>query len=50
MVVCAGKTTREACRLAIHRMTSAGGKILGVVMQKARVAPSPYYTAYQERA
>ncbi|ALA60775.1 GumC family protein [Nitrospira moscoviensis] len=51
MVVCAGKTTREACRLAIQRMAFAGGKMLGVVMQKARVEDSPYYTAYyQEQA
>jgi len=48
LVVCAGETTREASRLAIQRLTFAGGKILGVVMQKARVTPSTYYTAYQE--
>jgi polysaccharide biosynthesis transport protein len=51
LVVSSGETTREACRLAVQRMTFAGGKILGIVMQKARVAPSPYYTAYyQEQA
>jgi capsular exopolysaccharide synthesis family protein len=50
LVVSAGHTTREACRLAIRRTTFAGGKVLGVVMQKARVADSPYYcAAYQER-
>ncbi len=50
LVVSAGETTREACRLAIQRTTSAGGKVLGVVMQKARVADSPYYcAAYQDR-
>jgi capsular exopolysaccharide synthesis family protein len=49
LVVSAGQTTREACRLAVQRIALAGGKILGVVMQKARVADSPYYyTAYQE--
>lgn len=49
LVVSAGQTTREACRLAVQRITHAGGKILGVVMQKARVADSPYYYAQQHQ-
>ena len=49
LVVSAGETTREACRLAIQRTTVSGGKLLGIVMQKARVTNSPYqYSAYQE--
>jgi polysaccharide biosynthesis transport protein len=49
MVVCAGETTREACRLAVQRTTVSGGKLLGIVMQKVRVPKSQYdYSAYQE--
>lgn len=44
VVVGAGETTREACRLTIQRLTQAGGKILGLVMQKARHVKSPYYS------
>lgn len=44
LVVSAGETTREACRLAVQRMTFAGGKLLGIVMQKARVESSPYFS------
>jgi capsular exopolysaccharide synthesis family protein len=48
MVVSAGETTRESCRQAIQRMNIAGGKLLGIVMQKARVPNYPYYySAYQ---
>ncbi len=43
LVVSAGQTTRAACRLAIQRLTAAGGKILGIVLQKARVPANPYY-------
>ncbi|MBS0159882.1 MAG: polysaccharide biosynthesis tyrosine autokinase [Nitrospira sp.] len=43
LVVSAGETTREACRLAIQRIKLSGGRLLGVVMQKAPVADSPYY-------
>jgi len=46
MVVSAGETTREACRLAIQRMTFSGGKVLGIVMQKARMTDSPYFYNY----
>jgi polysaccharide biosynthesis transport protein len=47
LVVSAGETTREACRLAVQRMDFAGGKLLGVVMQKANVESSPYnYSAH----
>lgn len=50
LVVSAGETTREASRLAVQRITFAGGKILGVVMQKTRITDSPYYYygAYQQ--
>ena len=34
--VSAGETEREACSLAIERLNNAGGKVLGVVMQKVR--------------
>jgi len=46
VVVSAGQTTREGCRLAIQSLTAAGGKILGIVLQKARVSAVPYYFAY----
>lgn len=45
MVVSEGKTTREACRLAIQNLTAAGGRILGIVLQKAHLTTSsPYYS------
>ena len=43
LVACAGQTPRLACQLAIHRLTAAGGKILGIVLQKAQVPVNPYY-------
>ena len=43
LVACAGQTPRLACQLAIHRLTTAGGKILGIVLQKAQVPVNPYY-------
>lgn len=43
MVVSEGKTTREASRIAIQNLTAAGGKILGIVLQKSKVHPIPYY-------
>lgn len=46
MVVSEGQTTREACRLAIQNLMAAGGKILGIVLQKARVTTTPYYYSY----
>ena len=46
LVVSAGQTTRECCRLAVQSLTAAGGKILGIVLQKARVTAAPYYFAY----
>jgi capsular exopolysaccharide synthesis family protein len=49
LVVSAWETTREACRSAVQRMTFAGGKVLGIVMQKATVEPSPYYASIHER-
>ncbi len=42
LVASAGQTTREACRAAIDQLTSAGGRILGIVLQKVRVSPNPY--------
>ncbi len=45
LVASAGQTTREACRSAIDQLTSAGGKILGIVLQKVRV-PKKSYRAY----
>nr|MBA3754504.1 polysaccharide biosynthesis tyrosine autokinase [Nitrospira sp.] len=44
LVVSAGQTTREACRLAVNRLKASGGNILGVVLQKARIADIPYYS------
>ena len=41
--VSAGKTDREACRLAMEQIEAAGGKILGMVMQKVRLHETPYY-------
>lgn len=46
VVVSEGKTTREASRLAIQNLTAAGGKILGIVLQKAKVHTVPYYYSY----
>ena len=43
LVASAGQTTREACQLAVERLTNAGGKILGIVLQKVRVRYNPYY-------
>jgi succinoglycan biosynthesis transport protein ExoP len=36
LVISAGETSREACRLAVHRVASCGAKLIGVVLQKAR--------------
>jgi succinoglycan biosynthesis transport protein ExoP len=46
LVVSAGGTTREACRLAIQRLTASGGKFLGIVLQKAPVTDYPYYSGH----
>ena len=46
LVVSAGETNREACRFAIQRLSASGGKLLGVVLQKADVADVPYYRQY----
>jgi capsular exopolysaccharide synthesis family protein len=43
LVVGAKQTTSEACRLAVQRVRGAGGKILGVVMQKTAKTESPYF-------
>jgi capsular exopolysaccharide synthesis family protein len=44
LVASAGQTTREACRSAIDRLATAGGKILGIALLKVRVPDSPYYS------
>jgi capsular exopolysaccharide synthesis family protein len=43
LVVSAGQSTRESVRLAVQRLTASGGRILGIVMQKAQVMDTPYY-------
>ena len=43
LVASVGQTTGEACQVSIERLTAAGGKILGIVLQKARVPDNPYY-------
>ncbi|NGZ01496.1 MAG: hypothetical protein CV090_00405 [Nitrospira sp. WS238] len=50
LVASAGQTTREACRSAIDQLTSAGGKILGIVLQKVPVPPSAYHSYVGERS
>ncbi len=50
LVASAGQTTREACQLAIERLTNAGGKILGIVLQKVRVPYNPYYCYAGEKS
>lgn len=46
LVVSAGETTRESCRFAIQRLTTSGGKLMGIVLQKAEVGDVPYYSQY----
>jgi capsular exopolysaccharide family len=46
LVISAGETSREACRLAIHRLTISGGKFLGIVLQKAQIKDLPSYSSY----
>ena len=43
LVVTARKTTREACRSAIHRLAVSGGNLLGIVVQKVRPEDLPYH-------
>jgi capsular exopolysaccharide synthesis family protein len=50
LVASVGQTTREACRLAIERLTAAGGKVLGIVLQKARVPDNSYYCYVDEES
>jgi capsular exopolysaccharide synthesis family protein len=38
LAISEGETNREACLTAINRITSCGGKLIGVVLQKARSA------------
>ena len=46
MVVSAGQTTLEASQLALRRLTGSGCRVLGIVMQKARLTDTPYYASY----
>lgn len=48
LVASVGQTTKEACRLAIQRLTAAGGKILGIVLQKVQVPDNSYYSHLPE--
>jgi Mrp family chromosome partitioning ATPase len=42
-VVASGTTSREAAQVAIDRLTSVQGHIIGVVLNRAKVGvPSPY--------
>lgn len=50
LVASAGQTTREACRLAIERLTTGGGNLLGIVLQKVRVPYNPYYAYVGEKS
>ena len=45
LIVSAGKTTREGCRVALQNLTVAGGRVLGIVLQKARIFEAPHYYA-----
>jgi capsular exopolysaccharide synthesis family protein len=46
LVISAGETTREACQSAIQRLTTSGGKFLGIVLQKAPITDYPYYSGH----
>lgn len=48
LVASSGQTTREAGRLSIQRLKTAGGNILGVVLQKVRVPANQYYSRVYE--
>jgi polysaccharide biosynthesis transport protein len=48
LVASVGQTTKESCRLAIQRLTAAGGKILGIVLQKVQVPDNSYYCQLPE--
>lgn len=50
VVASAGQTTREACRSAIDQLMSAGGKILGIVLQKVPVPSSAYHSYAGEKS
>ena len=43
LVVSEGETSREACRVALNRVTGCGGNVVGVVLQKAHLAQVPKY-------
>jgi capsular exopolysaccharide synthesis family protein len=38
-----GETTREACKMALQRLVTAGGNMVGIVVQKAHVDTLGYY-------
>ena len=46
MVVSAGETTRESCRVAAERITQSGGRLLGIISQKATIREMPPYCRY----
>jgi succinoglycan biosynthesis transport protein ExoP len=46
MVVSAGETTRESCRVAAERITQSGGRLLGIIIQKATIREMPPYYRY----
>src|SRR5262245_7617174 len=43
LVASVGQTTREACRLAIQRLTDAGANVLGIVLQNVHIPQNSYY-------
>lgn len=38
MIISEGETTRESCRGSVNRIRTCGGRLIGVVLQKARFA------------
>jgi len=44
LVISAGQTRHEDCQTSLHRLEASGGKILGVVLQRAKVTDLPYYS------
>ena len=48
LIVGAGQADREACQLAAHRIVQAGGRLLGVVLQKAAGPRLSHYSQYAQ--
>jgi len=48
LIVGAGQADREACQLAGHRIVQAGGRLLGVVLQKAMGPRLSHYSQYAQ--